>query len=216
MSTNQNGVKELSPSKSIDNLAKALLIHKKNSGGNVFLMTTPGKESSGTSGLALRLCQYLSTRKVKTLVITFRQEEIAALKREFQIDSSKVLDSIDTKLDEANLMSLIQHEHGLDVLIGGDLKQQSPAFFVETDWRNGLANLSASYELVIITSGPLLTEPESSLIASSVDAVALEVSYQVTTKRMLDRALQVLKYAKVGDILGVYVDLPSNRHHFDF
>lgn len=118
---------------------------------------------------------------------------------------------------EAKLEDVVQVDErtGLHILPLSDRKHTPRDVFGSRAFDALLKLLSATYDLVIIDTGPILLMAETRVVTSKVDQVVVATRWRKTHRNTLRDTMKILHdfHANVAGVVLTFVDLRKRAHH---
>jgi Mrp family chromosome partitioning ATPase len=92
---------------------------------------------------------------------------------------------------------------GLDVLVAGQLIGEPPALLASSQATHRLGELMARYEVTVIDSAPVLSEPDAAVLAARVDAALLVIDSSRSGGSDVARACDMMRGAGCSGMVAV-------------
>lgn len=186
---------------------RSAVLSKMDRRGYKTLAVAAAKPKAGTSSIVQNLGASMarSGRRVLIIDANFRRPSQAALN-----NAPSGMGLVELLRGEAGLDRADSYIHQLDgmtlsVLPAGDVSNAAPELLETSVFRDLLARLESSYDIVLIDTPPSLLTSEAQLMCKYVDAMLLVARARTDTRGMMQRLIGQLDGQR-ADILGIVLN----------
>lgn len=184
-------------------------------GGARRILVTSASPAEGKSTFSSNLAVTLSDLGENTLLIDadLRRPRVGDI---FGIDSAAGLTAVVRGAMSTGDAIVRWRESGPDLLTSGTVPPNPASILTSRSFEELLAEVSATHDVTLIDSPPVLTVADTNLLAPLVDGVLVVVDASKTTRSQLDATLRTLETAG-APILGIVLNkvrLPRGRRTY--
>ncbi|WP_125704636.1 P-loop NTPase family protein [Lacticaseibacillus daqingensis] len=209
----KNNIGHLEFSNSLRDFQDQLYLQLKTTQKQVVLLLPPESQSSSDT-LTVDLARSFAAQKVSVVLLSMSVHADEILSGIFPLDKERTLLQADSLAALPEVLQPVDAD--LSLVLGGQLSGKLVPAIANGSMSAVIDKLKEQFDVVLISGEPLLSTPDMLLAASLADTVGLMISYRTTKKSDLDRALVRLRRNQIDDLFAVYVDVPSERTHYDF